>query len=250
VSAPTKRWPRAILLDLDGTLVDTVPDLARCVDEMLAELDRPPRGAARVREWVGNGAQRLIARALTGRMDGEPEVDLLSRALARFLALYEDHTCEYSRPYPGVSGTLHALREDGARLACVTNKPIAHSERLLRELDLLTVFELVVGGDSLARLKPDPLPLTHALVQLETSRDDAVMVGDSLNDVRAARAAHLPIVCVSYGYNHGDDIREAAPTTVIDEFDQLPEALRHLSARLRASAAGNRNRPTHTQHCL
>jgi len=245
-----QHWPRAILLDLDGTLVDTAPDLARCVNEMLAELGSPPCDTARVREWVGDGARRLIARALTGRMDGAPESARLDAALERFLALYERHTCEHSRVYPGVPETLRALREDGARLACVTNKPIVHSERLLGALNLLATFDRLVGGDSVARIKPDPMPLNHALAQLETSRDDAVMVGDSLNDVRAARAARLPVVCVTYGYNHGDDIGASAPDALIDAFTQLPAALRRLRAERRAAGAAGHNRPADPQAYL
>ncbi len=225
------RWPRAVLFDLDGTLVDTVPDLAACVDRTLAELGVPARGEAAVRTWVGNGVERLIDRALAGRMEGGAEPGLRARALARFLELYERHACERSRPYPGAAEALARLHRQGIRLACVTNKPQRPAEALLAHFGLDAFLERVVGGGRLAHVKPHPEPLLHALAELAVEPGAAVMVGDSSNDVAAARAAGIAVVCVGYGYNHGRDIRECAPDAVIERLADLEQALAGLAPR-------------------
>ncbi len=217
--------PRLVLLDLDGTLVDTVPDLATCVDAMLAELDRPPRGEAKVREWVGNGIERLVKRALTDSQDGEPDPCLFQRALPRFMALYARHASDRSRPYPGAEDLLAFFEARRIPRVCVTNKASRYTEALLSDLGWLSRFDLVLSGDSLARKKPDPLPLLHAGEHFGVAPDKSLMVGDSKNDVAAARAAGIPIVCVSYGYNHGEDIGAARPDVVIDSLDELPRLI-------------------------
>jgi phosphoglycolate phosphatase len=210
-----------ILVDLDGTLVDSVPDLAFCVDRMMAGLGRAPRGEAAVRTWVGNGVERLVQRALTGTLDGEPPAGDYERAMALFLELYAANTSGRSRPYPGVREGLEILRGAGYPLACVTNKPARFTEPLLADLGLRDYFSLVVAGDTLAEKKPHPLPLQYAAAHFGVAPGEALMVGDSVSDVKAARAAGFAIVCVSYGYNHGRDIREAAPDAVIDSLTEL-----------------------------
>jgi len=217
--------PRLVLVDLDGTLVDTVPDLARCVDEMLATLNLPQRGEARVREWVGNGVERLVKRALTATQDGEPETALFERALPEFLTLYARHTSERSRPYDGAETLLGFFRKRGVPLVCITNKPGRYTEKLLADLHLLECFDLVLSGDSLERKKPDPLPVLHAAERFGVPPGESLLIGDSKNDVAAARAAGAHIVCVSYGYNHGEDIRAAEPDAVIDSLSELPGLL-------------------------
>ncbi len=213
--------PRLVLMDLDGTLVDTVPDLATCVDAMLAELGRPPHGEAKVRQWVGNGIERLVKRALTDSQDGEPDAGLFQRALPRFMALYARHTSERSRPYPGAADLLAFFQRRGIPRVCITNKASRYTEALLSDLGWLDRFDLVLSGDSLARKKPDPLPLLHAGRHFGVAPGESLMVGDSKNDVAAARAAGMPIVCVSYGYNHGEDIAAARPDAVIDSLEEL-----------------------------
>jgi phosphoglycolate phosphatase len=217
--------PRAIVLDLDGTLVDSVPDLAYSVDRALDQLGLPERGEEQVRMWVGNGAERLVKRALTGTMDGEPDVSLFERAFPLFMDIYGKNTSDRSRLYPGVRDGLARLTGDGYRLACVTNKPARFTEPLLDALGIATEFELIVCGDTLPRKKPDPMPLIYAAQQLGVSAGQALMVGDSVSDVQAARAAGWYVICVSYGYNHGRDIREAGPDAVVDSLAQLPTLL-------------------------
>ena len=213
--------PRLVALDLDGTLVDSVPDLAWCIDRTMARFGVAPRGEALVRRWVGNGVDRLVERALTGEPDGRAAPDLLREARAVFLDLYAVHGRDRSRIYPGVRDGLARLRAHGALLACITNKPWRPAVDLLSHLALLDSFALVLGGDSLPRHKPDPLPLLHACSVLGVAVEHALFAGDSINDVEAARAAGMRVVCVSYGYNHGRDISEAAPDAVIDSLEDL-----------------------------
>jgi len=210
-----------ILIDVDGTLVDSVPDLAFCVNAMLADLGLPERTEEAVRQWVGNGVERLVKRALINRLDGEPDEALYARALPLFMACYAENTSKRSRLYPGVREGLDYLSHSGYRLGSVTNKAERFTLPLLVDLGLRDYFELVVCGDTLPRKKPDPMPLLYAAEQLGISPAHALMVGDSSNDVRAARAAGFQIVCVSYGYNHGEDIRDSRPDAVIDSMTEL-----------------------------
>ncbi len=214
--------PRMILIDLDGTLIDTVPDLAHAVDVMMARIGMPLRGEQRVRQWIGNGAERLVRRALIDDVDGEPDEALFRKAYPLFLETYEANVCAHSRPYPGVVEGLAALKTAGYPLGCVTNKPARFTEPLLDALGLTENFGIVISGDTLPKQKPDPAPLLHAARFFGVRPEDALMVGDSINDVRAARAAGFSVVCVPYGYNHGHDIRAAEPDAVIASLAELP----------------------------
>jgi phosphoglycolate phosphatase len=199
-----------ILIDVDGTLVDSVPDLTFCVDAMMERLGRPPHGEAAVRNWVGNGVERLVRRALIGQLDGEPDEADYAQALPIFVELYGQNTSKRSHLYPGVREGLAFLKDAGYPLGCVTNKAAQFTEPLL-----------VVSGDTLPAKKPDPMPLLYAASHFGVDPADALMVGDSVSDVKAARAAGFRIICMSYGYNHGRDIREAQPDAVIDTMTEL-----------------------------
>lgn len=213
--------PKMVLIDVDGTLVDSVPDLAYCVDEMMQGLGLPERGEAAVRQWVGNGVERLVKRALLNSIDGEPDQALYGKALPIFMSLYAKNTSKRSQLYPGVMEGLAYLSSGGFRLGSVTNKAERFTRPLLRDLEIAPYFEIVVSGDQLPRKKPDPLPLLHAAQILGAAPADCLMLGDSRSDVKAARAAGFQIVCVSYGYNHGEDIRDYAPDAVIDSMTEL-----------------------------
>lgn len=210
-----------ILIDVDGTMVDSVPDLAYCVDELMKTLDRPAHGEARVRNWVGNGVERLVRRALVGQLDGEPPEEDFARAYPIFVELYAANTSRRSRLYPGAREGIDWLKSQGYRLGCVTNKAARFTLPLLTDLGIRDDFELVVSGDTLPAKKPDPAPLLHAARYFGVAAVESLMVGDSVSDVRAARAAGFQVVCVSYGYNHGVDVRTAHPDAVIDSLVEL-----------------------------
>jgi len=215
------RKPEMILIDVDGTLVDSVPDLAFCVDSMMAQLGREPRGEARVRDWVGNGVERLVRRALVGQLKGEPDEADFERAYPVFMDLYAGNTSKRSFLYPGVREGIDMLKASGYKLGCVTNKAAQFTEPLLKDLGVYEDFSIVISGDTLTKKKPDPAPLLHAAEFFGCEPANALMIGDSVSDVAAARAAGFQIVCMSYGYNHGVNIREAAPDAVIDSLDEI-----------------------------
>ncbi|HWV08298.1 MAG TPA: phosphoglycolate phosphatase [Pseudomonas sp.] len=215
--------PRLVMFDLDGTLVDSVPDLAAAVDKALLTLGRPAAGVERVRDWVGNGARVLVRRALAGSLQHEHVDDALAReALELFMAAYaESHTL--TTVYPGVPEVLDALQQGGVALAIVTNKPERFVAPLLDEKGLGDYFRWIVGGDTLPQQKPDPAALLHVLELAGIPRSQALFVGDSRNDVLAARAAGVTCVALSYGYNHGRPIAEEEPALVLDDLRALLE---------------------------
>lgn len=214
--------PQMVLIDVDGTLVDSVPDLAFCVDEMMVQLGLPVRGEAAVRQWVGNGVQRLVERALTNDLDGCPDAELFARAMPIFMDLYAVNTSQRSRLYDGVLEGLDFLRDcAGVKVGCVTNKAEQFTLPLLKDMGIFDRFAIIVSGDSLAEKKPHPLPLLHAAERLGVRPEDSLMIGDSKSDVKAARAAGFQIICMSYGYNHGEDIRHYHPDAVIDSMLEL-----------------------------
>ena len=215
--------PKMVLIDVDGTLVDSVPDLAYCVDEMMKQLGMPVHGEAKVREWVGNGVERLTRRGLVGQLEGEPDEALFEKAYPIFLDLYAENTSKRSVLYPGVKEGLDYLKSAGYKLGCVTNKAEQFTLPILKDLGVFDAFEIVVSGDTLAKKKPDPMPLLHVAEQLGVSPAESTMLGDSVSDVKAARAAKFGIVCMSYGYNHGEDIRDYNPDAVVDSMAEIKD---------------------------
>jgi phosphoglycolate phosphatase len=214
--------PELILIDVDGTLVDSVPDLAYCIDEMMKQLDMPVRGIDAVREWVGNGVETLTKRALVNALSGEPDAGLFAKAMPIFNALYAVNNSQRSNLYPGVLETLEAFKADpDYRVGCVTNKAARFTIPILEDLGIKDFFEIIICGDTLEKKKPDPLPLLHVAEKLGIKPENALMLGDSMSDVKAARAAGFKIVCMSYGYNHGEDIRDYNPDAVIDTMTEF-----------------------------
>ena len=217
--------PEIVLIDVDGTLVDSVPDLAFCVDAMMNQLGMPEHGEQRVRHWVGNGVERLVKRALIYQLDGEPDEALFARALPVFEALYRENTSKRSCLYRGVKEALDFLQTTGVRIGCVTNKASQFTLPLLQDLGIRDYFEIVICGDMVERKKPDPMPLLQAAEQLETEPQASMRLGDSMSDVTAARAAGFQIVCMSYGYNHGEDIRDYNPDAVVDSMAEIRDII-------------------------
>ncbi|MBQ0745120.1 MAG: phosphoglycolate phosphatase [Marinobacter sp.] len=219
------RWPAVALFDLDGTLVDSAPDLAAAVDLTLEQLGRKPAGIKQVRQWVGHGSPILMRRALAGKADWEPangsDEALFNDSLKLFYRNYQQLNGQYSTVYAGVEACLEILNDRSCRMAVVTNKPEQFVSPLLEQMGLEHHFELVVGGDTLSTKKPDPAPLLHAMKALQGSRGTTVMVGDSAADVSAAQAAGIPCVAVTYGYNFGRSVQALGADAVVDSLSEL-----------------------------
>jgi phosphoglycolate phosphatase len=219
---PLRRFQvAAVIIDLDGTLLDTAPDLVAAANATLADFALPPLPAAQIVSYVGKGAEVLVHRALTGQIEGRAEAKLFAAAYARFLLHYHEHNGHNSTPYPGVRDGLLAMRSKGLRLACVTNKPQAFTEPLLQSSGLAEFFEAVVSGDSLERRKPDPMQLLHVAQQFALTPAQVLAVGDSVNDALAARAAGMPVVAVPYGYNEGRPVAELDVDAIVSGLDVL-----------------------------
>jgi len=215
------KLPRLVMFDLDGTLMDSVPDLAAAVDKMLLQLGREPAGVQQVRNWVGNGSPVLVRRALAGQLehDGVPG-DLAAEALALFMQAYAGGH-ELTTVYPGVRECLGWLREHDVPMAIITNKPAQFIEPLLAEKGLVGYFQWLVGGDTLPQQKPDPAALLWVMGKAGAAPVESLFVGDSRNDVQAAKAAGVPCVALSYGYNHGEPIANEQPAMVLDDLREL-----------------------------
>lgn len=207
---------RAVLIDLDGTLLDTAADLAEAVNRMLADLGRAPLSAAQVSTYVGKGSEVLVHRALTGHLDGRATEAEHQSALTIFLSHYAQTNGQFARPYPGVREGLVAMSQAGLRLACVTNKPQSFADPLLHGQGLAHYFEFVQGGDALPHKKPDPRPLLHAAQRLGAPPALTVAIGDSLNDAQAARAAGMAVFLVPYGYNEGVEVQSLEVDAIVD----------------------------------
>lgn len=217
--------PVMALIDVDGTLVDSVPDLAFCVDEMQKQLGLPQRGEQAVRQWVGNGVERLVQRALINALDGMPEASLYQKALPIFRELYAENTSVRSQIYKGIAEGIDCLKQSGIRLGCVTNKASQFTLPLLQDLGLAAHFEVIICGDQVERKKPDPQALLLAAEKMQVEAQQCIMIGDSKSDVAAARAAGFGIICMSYGYNHGEDIRDYQPDAVLDSLEEICQLL-------------------------
>jgi phosphoglycolate phosphatase len=214
---------KVILFDLDGTLIDSVPDLAGAVNHMLETLNRETFSESIIRFWVGNGAQVLVKRALSGNVKIDEDLDpaLFSKALDIFLTFYGQNLCIRTATYPLVPQTLKALKTQGYRLVIITNKPFDFIAPILEGLQLTELFEYFIGGDSLTEKKPNPLPLLHVCEKLGVSVKQCVMVGDSKNDILAANAAKIQSIGVSYGYNYGENIGFYDPDVVVNDFADI-----------------------------
>jgi phosphoglycolate phosphatase len=198
----------AVVLDLDGTLLDTAPDLVAAANAVRIELGLLPLPYDTVVSYVGKGADVLVHRTLTQALEGEAEPALFAQGRAIFHRVYTQINGEQTRHYPGVREGLAQMRAAGLRLAVVTNKPMAFTEPLLARTGLAASFEFVVAGDSLAKRKPDPAPMLFACERFGLPPARVAAVGDSVNDALAARAAGMPVLAVPYGYNEGRDVAE------------------------------------------
>lgn len=203
------------MIDLDGTLLDTIPDLAAATNLMLEALGEAALPLGTVRNFVGKGIPRLVERALARDIDGKAGVEVMARALPMFERFYAEVNGRHTTMYPGVREGLELMRGAGFRLACVTNKAGAFALPLLERMGLAPFFEQTVSGDTLPRKKPDPMQLLHVCSEFGIAPARMLMIGDSGNDVQAARAAGCPVFCVPYGYNEGHDVQSLEVDAIV-----------------------------------
>jgi len=218
----------AVLFDLDGTLLDTVADIALALNRTLLEYGCRAMAESDVRRMIGRGSPILIERAAAAQgraIDGAAQAAMLERFFHHYGEL-EELNEDSAQPYPGAAAALRTLHDSGLSTAVVTNKQHRFADALLRRLNLRSWVDVVIGGDTCPRRKPDPQPLFFACESLQVPPAEALMVGDSVNDVQAARAAGIPIVCVTYGYNEGRDPHTLDCDALLDTLAELPGLLK------------------------
>lgn len=208
---------RGVAFDLDGTLLDTLPDIADSANAMLVEFGMAHVDEVVVRSYIGDGIPRLVKRLLTGERDGEPDAALFENANRVFQDRYAERLDVRTRPYPGAVDGIVRLRRAGFKLACVTNKAERFARPLLDAHFGAEAFDLVVGGDTLPKKKPDPMPVLHCCERFGFAPGALLVVGDSANDVAAGLAAGCPVVCVSYGYTGGLDVRSLGADAIVPD---------------------------------
>lgn len=222
--SPWLQQARAVFFDLDGTLVDSARDLSAACDVLCDALALPRPSREQVGDWIGNGVPKLIERTVRhgAAQVGKSLSDFdLSAAKSCFDAAYRQLVGRHSCLFPGAREGLKKVRATGKPMVCITNKPLELTETLLRQFGVSDWFTLILAGDNVARKKPDPWPLRHAAEFMRVPVTECLMVGDSRHDIQAAKAAPCPVVCVSYGYNHGDDIAGFGADAVLDSLAQL-----------------------------
>ena len=217
---------RAVLVDLDGTLLHTAPDLAAAANRMLAELDLPVRKPEVVATFISKGVPMLVRRMLPDTADEA----LLERALPIFERYYAEESGVRTEPFPGARAGLMRLRKLRLPLACVTNKPERFTRELLQRTEFAVFFDVLVCGDTVPRKKPDPMPLLFACERLAVAPQNALFIGDSLNDVVAARAAGCPVWCVPYGYNEGRPAATLDCDRLVADLDEAAQRIAALSS--------------------
>jgi len=194
-----------IVIDLDGTMLHTAPELAECANRMLSEMGRSELSQETLMSYIGNGVAKFVKRALTVDMNAEPDAALYEQAAPLFDKHYTELVSQ-SKPFDGVIAGLEAMKAAGFRLGCITNKAERFTLPLLKDIDLAKYFEIVLAGDTLPEKKPHPMPLLHAAKFFGVPIENLLLIGDSLNDTVAARNAGCPVFCVPYGYNHGEPV--------------------------------------------
>ena len=225
---PLTRGIAAVMIDLDGTLLDTVPALAAAADRMLAALGLPARTQAEVRSFIGKGIPNLVRRCLQASACAARAEALQADALALYHDFYFEESGRRTTVYPGVLEGLEQFLAMGLRLACVTNKAARFTLPLLEQKGLAPYFELVVSGDTLSRKKPDPMQLTYICAAFALAPEKVLLIGDSANDALAARAAGCPVLCVSYGYNEGGDVRNLDCDAIVESLSEAANILKSL----------------------
>ncbi len=219
---------KLVIFDLDGTLIDSVPDLASSVNFMLKSLGREEFSEDIIRFWVGNGAEVLVKRALSGdvKIDENIDEETLKKAMTVFLNHYNENLANKTYLYPNVKETLQELKKQNYFLTIVTNKPYKFVKPILEKLEIIDYFPYYLGADSLDEKKPSPKPLLEVCKYFGVDKNKAVMVGDSKNDILAANNAKMDSIAVKYGYNYGEDISKYKPTFEVDDIFEIIKILK------------------------
>ncbi len=212
-----------ILYDLDGTLIDSAPDLSRSINHMLISMGKDRFDDDTIHHWVGNGSQVLVKRALVGKRDFDEDIDseLFDKAFKIFMDHYRDNLCNGTYLYPSVQNTLEKLKKYKYKQVIVTNKPAEFVQPIIDKLGIDEYIDYFIGGDSLSVKKPDPAPLLHICKKFELEISECIMIGDSRNDILAAKACGMDSIAVSYGYNYGEDISIYDPSVTVDKLSDI-----------------------------
>ncbi len=214
-----------IMIDVDGTLVDSVPDLSYCINKMMLKIGRKTWEEDKIRNWVGNGVETLVRRSLAGKLEVNEDDDMFAKAYTIFIDLYAKNTSKRSSLYPGVLTGINYLIQQDYIIGCITNKAQQFTYPLLKDLNIFDKFKIIISGNTLSKKKPDPLPLLHAANHFKVPVKNCLMIGDSISDIYASRAAGFKIICMSYGYNHGKNIADFNPDLIIDSMVELKKIL-------------------------
>ncbi|MDA0821905.1 MAG: phosphoglycolate phosphatase [Proteobacteria bacterium] len=214
-----------VIFDLDGTLVDSAPDLVASITFALTLVNIDVPSVAAMTSYIGNGAGRLVHRCLTNSFDGIADEKLFDRASRSFFDHYSTNVCAKSAVYPQVTSTLTELKNCGYRLACVTNKPARFTEPLLAQIGLSEFFSITLSGDSLEKKKPAPDQLLHAAKWFDIAPECCTMVGDTVTDIEAARRANMQVISVSYGYGSRSELLALGPDAIVDSIDQIVDII-------------------------
>lgn len=214
---------KAFFFDLDGTLIDSADDLSQSINYMLDKIGKDTKSNKLIKSWVGNGARILVKKALMHNEQTLEELDeaLFEKALNIFLNHYKENLCVKTTLYPNVLETLQKLKNEEFMMAIITNKPFEFVEPILKELDIYHYFTSILGGDSLKEKKPHPLPLLHTLKKFNLQANQAIMVGDSKNDILSAKSANVHSIAVSYGYNQNENLSQFQPEIIVDNFGDI-----------------------------
>jgi phosphoglycolate phosphatase len=219
---------RACLIDLDGTLLDTAPDLALAANRVRGEFTLPPLEVTRIAEFIGKGTDMLVHRALTDDVHGQAPAEDFVRGKASFERHYREVNGSHSRVFAGVPEALSLLRQAGLLVGCVTNKPREFTRALLERMGLLRELDVVIAGDDVARRKPHPDLVLAACSRLHVGPSQVILIGDSANDALAARAAGCPVLCVSYGYNEGVDVHNLDCDAIVGSLSEAANILKSI----------------------
>ena len=212
---------KAILIDLDGTLADSAPDLTAALNVSLNNLALPAYTLEQTRHWIGNGLDQLLNRAITNDFDGQADEHLLSQAREGFFAAYSEINGVETELYPGVREALIRFNQEQILLACVTNKSRRYTLQLLDKLDIIELFDFIIAGDDVTHKKPAPDSINEVLNEFSINADECLMIGDSDNDVYAGNRANVEVLAVSYGYAQGVDLTQLSILGMIDSINDI-----------------------------